>query len=63
MDFLGKFHSLYNDVLRRLIALFAGCGGTSCGFAAAGFELVCAVDCDKPALESYKLRYYAHGVR
>ena len=38
----------------KTIDLFAGCGGFSCGFEKAGFDIVTAVEFDKTIAESYK---------
>ena len=37
----------------RVIDLFAGCGGFSCGFKQAGFDIVSAVEFDKTIADSY----------
>ena len=42
---------------RTVVDLFAGCGGTSCGFRAAGFEPVCAVDFEPNAMVTYKANF------
>lgn len=42
---------------RKVVDLFAGCGGTSCGFAAAGFKPVCAVDWEPKALKTYAANF------
>ena len=39
--------------MKTFCDLFCGSGGTSCGFVAAGFTPVCAVDFDKAALKTY----------
>ena len=40
--------------MMRTIDLFAGCGGFSCGFERAGFQITTAVEFDKSIAESYK---------
>ena len=41
----------------KTIDLFAGCGGFSCGFEKAGFNIVLAVEFDKNIAESYQLNH------
>lgn len=43
--------------MKSVVDLFCGSGGTSCGFRAAGFTPVCAVDMDEAALETYKTNF------
>lgn len=38
----------------KTVDLFSGCGGMSLGFQSAGFEILCAFDNWKPAVEVYK---------
>ena len=38
----------------KVFDFFSGCGGTSCGFASAGFDIVFALDNDALAIESFK---------
>lgn len=42
---------------KRLIDLFAGCGGMSLGFQNAGFEIVSAYDNWQPAIDIYKANF------
>ena len=42
----------------RVLDLFAGCGGLSLGFHSAGFNLICGVELDPPAAESYALNFH-----
>jgi len=43
--------------LKRVIDLFAGCGGFSNGFEKAGFEIVSAVEFDKNIALTYQLNH------
>jgi len=40
--------------MNKVIDLFAGCGGFSCGFEKAGFEITTAVEYDKMIAASYQ---------
>jgi DNA (cytosine-5)-methyltransferase 1 len=42
----------------RVLDLFAGCGGISLGFHAAGFEVIGAVEFDKAAIRSHALNFH-----
>ena len=42
----------------RVLDLFAGCGGLSLGFQAAGFEVVAAVENDPHAARSHGLNFH-----
>jgi DNA (cytosine-5)-methyltransferase 1 len=42
----------------RVLDLFAGCGGLSLGFQAAGFELAGAIENDPPAAHSYGVNFH-----
>ena len=44
-------------MIKRLIDLFAGCGGMSLGFQNAGFEIVAAYDNWQPAIDIYKANF------
>lgn len=46
----------------KVIDLFAGCGGFSCGVEKAGFELVSAVEIDENIAKSYKHNHHAKRV-
>ena len=41
----------------RTVDLFAGCGGLSLGFQNAGFEIISAFDCWKPAIAVYRQNF------
>jgi DNA (cytosine-5)-methyltransferase 1 len=43
-----------------VIDLFCGAGGLALGFSRAGFEHLCAVDCVKPAVETYRQNLGRH---
>lgn len=45
----------------RVLDLFAGCGGFSLGFAAAGFEIVAALEVDPIAAKSHALNFCDHA--
>ena len=47
---------------RTAIDLFAGCGGTSLGFIAAGWDVVAAVEWDKDAAETYRRNVGDHVI-
>lgn len=47
----------------RLLDLFAGCGGLSLGFQAAGFEIVAGVEFDKDAAASHGLNFHPDDKR
>ncbi|MBV8812815.1 MAG: DNA cytosine methyltransferase [Acidobacteriaceae bacterium] len=58
-------HSLPQKVVRlaqggrpRVLDVFAGCGGLSLGFLAAGFELAGAVEVDTDAARSYGRNFH-----
>lgn len=38
----------------KAIDLFSGCGGVSCGLSQAGFDIACALEIDKDAVQAYK---------
>lgn len=41
----------------QVIDFFSGCGGTSCGFRAAGLEILAGLDIDKDAATTYRLNF------
>lgn len=41
----------------NVIDLFSGCGGFSCGFESAGYQVILGVDNDKTALETFKANH------
>ena len=45
------------DTRIRVVDLFCGCGGFSCGAEQAGHRVVLAVDCDKAALNYHKVNH------
>lgn len=54
--------------MTKTIDLFAGCGGFSCGFEKAGYDIVTAVEFDKQIAESYsknhkKTKMYAEDIK
>lgn len=48
--------------MKRVVDLFAGGGGLSLGFQTAGFNVVCAVENWKPAIEVYQANFLDHPV-
>ena len=46
----------------KVIDLFAGCGGFSCGFEKAGYNIVSAVEFDKNIAKSYEINHPATKV-
>jgi DNA (cytosine-5)-methyltransferase 1 len=62
-----RSHLIHQKIMRlatggcpRVLDLFAGCGGLSLGFHAAGFQLAAAVECDADAAASHG-RNFHHG--
>ena len=41
----------------RVVDLFSGCGGLSCGFERAGFKIAAAFDSWNPAIETYAANF------
>lgn len=54
-----KMHRLHAGGKPRVLDLFAGCGGISVGFQAAGFELTAAVEFDADAARSHGLNFHS----
>ena len=55
---LAKIERLRRGQKPRLLDLFAGCGGLSLGFQAAGFEIAAAVENDPQAARSHGLNFH-----
>ncbi|MGZ5050473.1 MAG: DNA cytosine methyltransferase [Methylobacter sp.] len=55
---LKKIERLKQHGIPRVIDLFAGCGGISLGFHAAGFDVVGAVEIDPAAAKSHALNFH-----
>lgn len=53
-----KVARLRRGLMPRVLDLFAGCGGLSLGFQAAGFKIVGAIDCDQLAAQSHALNLF-----
>ncbi len=60
---LGKIVRMKKGGKPRVLDLFAGCGGLSLGFAAAGFEISAAVEFDPLAAQSHGLNFHPHDER
>lgn len=56
---LRKLERLRSGAKPRLLDLFAGCGGISLGFEAAGFEVRASVEFDPDAARSHGLNFHA----
>src|ERR1700733_11252311 len=54
---LAKILRLKKKQPARVLDLFAGCGGFSLGFAAAGFDIVGALEIDPLAAQSHALNF------
>ena len=57
-----KIERLEKGAQPRLLDMFAGCGGLSLGFQAAGFDIVAAIENDPPAAQSHGLNFH-NGLR
>jgi len=58
-----KLSRLQNGKPPRVLDLFAGCGGLSLGFRAAGFEIAAAIENDPIAAASYGANFHANDPR
>lgn len=58
--FKHKLERLAAGQAPRLLDLFAGCGGISLGFQAAGFEIVGGVEIDPMAVQSHARNFFRH---
>ena len=56
--FAGKAARLHSGGTPRVLDLFAGCGGLSLGFKAAGFEICGAVEFDPDAARSHGINFH-----
>ena len=54
--------TLFPPPAPQVIDLFAGAGGLTVGFRAAGFDPVFAVEIDRAAAETYRVNFDPHGV-
>jgi DNA (cytosine-5)-methyltransferase 1 len=54
---LAKIRRIQKENSPRVLDLFAGCGGFSLGFSAAGFEIVGAIELDPLAALSHALNF------
>src|SRR5690606_6521611 len=55
---LSKLSRLRHGGSPRVLDLFAGCGGLSLGFEAAGFEIAAAVEFDRDAAASHGANFH-----
>jgi DNA (cytosine-5)-methyltransferase 1 len=54
----AKIARLGRGAMPRVLDLFAGCGGLSLGFQAAGFKIVAAIECDPLATQSHAMNFF-----
>jgi DNA (cytosine-5)-methyltransferase 1 len=59
-NFIGKLERIGQGAAPRVLDLFAGCGGISLGFHAAGFEISGAVELDSDAAKSHATNFHHH---
>ncbi|SFO03895.1 DNA (cytosine-5)-methyltransferase 1 [Bradyrhizobium sp. Ghvi] len=57
---LKKLERLAQGHKPRVLDLFAGCGGISLGFDAAGFQIDAAVEIDSAAVETHARNFHSH---
>jgi DNA (cytosine-5)-methyltransferase 1 len=55
-----KLERLQEGGRPRVLDLFAGCGGISLGFHAAGFDICAAVEIDETAARTHALNFHSH---
>lgn len=60
---LGKIARMKCGGKPRVLDLFAGCGGLSLGFYAAGFEITAAIEFDPLAAQSHGQNFHPHDER
>lgn len=58
-EVIQKLHRIKTGAKPRVLDLFAGCGGLSLGFKAAGFEISAAVEFDPDAARSHGLNFHS----
>ncbi|MCW5982396.1 MAG: DNA cytosine methyltransferase [Bryobacteraceae bacterium] len=56
----AKLKRLWHEGIPRVLDLFAGCGGLSLGFQAAGFEIAAPVESDPIAAKTHALNFHSH---
>jgi len=62
MSISKKINRLASGEKPRVLDLFAGCGGISIGFHAAGFENIGAVEIDPAAVKSHALNFHPKSI-
>ena len=58
---LREDERLAEDAPPRVLDLFAGCGGISLGFKAAGYRIAAAVEIDDQAAATHALNFHTNG--
>lgn len=56
-DIKYKQGNLYDGDKPTVVELFCGCGGTSCGFEMAGYDILLGVDIHAPAIETFQANH------
>jgi DNA (cytosine-5)-methyltransferase 1 len=56
-DVIYKRGSLYDGDNLNVVELFCGCGGTSCGFEMAGYDILLGVDIHAPSIETFQANH------